>query len=161
MVFHLQWCGMSQTSRHWWPDAYLLKSRKNRHEHSQSYSDWRILRRNRQGNRSSGNQCRYLRGIESCRCVYWMELRDPNHDRGSSSIPVSGQDNTFGGHSRSFTLSFAWPFVALRKLSRSHIYTVLRNGDVLVVYSVTIKNITFNQIVVACWLSDSSDGANC
>ena len=46
------------------------------------------------------------------------------------------------------------------KLSRSHIYSALHNEDVLVVYSVTIKSITCNQIVVACWLSDSSNSAN-
>ena len=32
------------------------------------------------------------------------------------------------------------------KLSRSNIYSALRNEDVLVVYPVTIKSITFNQI---------------
>ena len=46
------------------------------------------------------------------------------------------------------------------KLSRSNIYSALRNEDVLVVYPVTIKSITFNQIVVSCWLSDSSNSAN-
>ena len=43
------------------------------------------------------------------------------------------------------------------KLSRSHIYSALLYGDV---YSVTIKRITFNQKVVACWHSDSSNSAN-
>ena len=54
-------------------------------------------------------------------------------------------------------LNHWWPWW---KLSRSHIYSALSNGDVLVVYSVSIKSITFNQIVVSCWLSDSSNGAN-
>ena len=69
-----------------------------------------------------------------------MELRDPNHDRGSSSIAVRGQGNT---QRRTFT-------VLCFKLCLTiivHNYSASSNGDV---HSVTIKNITFNQIVVAC-----------
>ena len=67
---------------------------------------------------------------------------------------------TLGGQPPFFALSLLnhwWPWW---KISRSHIYSSLSNGDVLVEYSVSIKSITFNQIVVSCWLSDSSNRAN-